>query len=128
MGKLYVAAPEGQTWPIDLDDAEASIRRRWPNARFERPSSAVTGGSYLSFDVVVGGMPRYGTYVSRSHLTLSQGSPQDWAETIVWFLQLLPPGTPALAMAEDNPELEPVPSGASVQDVIDLYERLEQQA
>jgi len=125
MGKLYVASPEGRSWPIDLDSAESSMRDRWPDGHFSRPISTITGTPYLTFDVNVAGVPRYGTYAGGECLTLSAGSPQVWASTIVWFLGLLPEGEPALALAEDNRELAPIPAGASIDDIVELYERLE---
>jgi hypothetical protein len=125
VGKLYVAAPEGQQWPMDLDAAEASLRQHWPDIRLSRPTSAVNGQRYLSFDVVVDGAARYGTYADRFCLTLAEGSPQVWADTIVWFLGLLPAGTAAVAMAEEDPErIVPVPPAASAEQIRELYEGL----
>jgi hypothetical protein len=122
---LYLVAPEGQLWPIDLNAAEAHFRRHWPEVHVDRQISKVTGLPYLSFDVVIDGMDRYGTYSEHPHcLTLSQGSARDWAGTIAWFLSVLPEGVPAMAMADGDFRLVPVPAGASVQEITELYERL----
>jgi hypothetical protein len=122
---LYVAAPEGHSWPISLDAAAVHLRNHWPDAHVSRQVSAVTGKPYLSFDVVVDGMARRGTYSEHPHcLTLSDGRPGDWAETIVWFLSLLPKGAQATAMADGDFRLVPIPPDASVQEITQLYERL----
>jgi hypothetical protein len=121
---LYLVAPEGQPWPISLEAAEASLRAHWPAARITRQTSAVNGATYLSFDVTVNGTPRWGTYADRTGLSLSEGSPADWADTIAWFLTLLPAGSTALAAAEENPELTPLPPEATAPTVRELYERL----
>ena len=121
---LYLVAPEDQPWPIGLDTAEASLREHWPAARITRQVSAVNGSSYLSFDVTVNGAPRWGTYSDRTGLSLSEGSPADWADTIAWFLTLLPAGSTALAMAEENPQLTPLPANAAAPFVREVYERL----
>jgi len=122
---LYLAAPEGHSWPIDLDTAASHLGRHWPEASVSRQVSAVTGHPYLTFDVEIGGMRRRGTYAEHPHcLTLAEGRPEDWAETIVWFLSLLPKDAPAVAMADGDFKLVPVPRGASVRDITELYERL----
>jgi hypothetical protein len=124
---LYLLAPEGQTWPIDLETAQKYLQEHWPEAYVSRQTSAVTGEPYLSFDVEIGGMQRWGTYSARTHcLTLTSGRPADWAETIVWFLSLLPSGVPADAMADGDFKLVPVSRGASVQEITELYEKLRQ--
>jgi len=102
------------------------MQERWPTAAVRRHVSAATDRPYLSFDVAIGGLQLRGTYSEHPHcLTLSEGRPQDWAETIVWFLSLLPNGLPAVAMAEGDFRLVPIPPGASVQEIRELYERLQ---
>jgi hypothetical protein len=122
---LYLGAPEGHTWPIDLESAQKHLQEHWPEAHVSRQVSKVTGDPYLSFDVEIAGMHRWGTYSAHPHcLTLTSGRPADWAETIVWFLSLLPRGTPAVAMADGDFKLVPVPQGATVQEITELYEAL----
>jgi hypothetical protein len=119
---LYLAAPEGKSWPIDLEAAEGHFRHRWPDAYMSRQVSAVTGQPYLTFDLVNG---LRGIYSAHTHcLSLSEGSPEDWAETIVWFLSLLPKGVPVVAMADGDFRLVPVGPAASVPEIKELYERL----
>src|SRR5215813_7695882 len=111
--KLYVAAPEGTAWPLDLDTAEAKLRERFPEAVTARQTARASGQDYLSFDVPIEGMMRHGIYVEGGNLTLSDGAPADWAETVAWFLSLLPAGTPAIALPEHNQQLTPVTPGAT---------------
>jgi hypothetical protein len=122
---LYVVAPDGHPWPIDMDAAEASLRQHWPTAHVTRQVSAVSGAHYLSFDVVVNGAARWGTLEPGRYLSLAEGSPADWADTIVWFIGQLPARSTALAAVEENPELAPLARDTSVQEVRELYERLD---
>jgi hypothetical protein len=122
--KLYVAAPDGTAWPLDLDTAEAKLRERFPEAVTSRQTARASGQDYLSFDVPIEGMMRHGIYVEGGNLTLSDGAPADWAETVSWFLSLLPAGTPAVALTEHNQQLTPVAPGAPPERIRDLFEGL----
>ncbi len=122
---MYLVAAEGTSWPIDLRTAESHFRQRWPAALVGLHTSAVTSHPYVTFAVVIGATQLHGTYTEHPHcLSLSHGGPQDWAETLVWFLTLLPRNVPVMAMADGDFRLVPVPLGASVQDIAELYERL----
>ena len=123
---LYIVAPEGRPWPIGLDAAEASLREHWPTASVKRVVSAVNGKPYLSFDVQLNGIARWGTYAASdvTCLSLSDADPAGWADTIVWFLGLLPAGSTALAAVAENPKMIPLPPTASAQDVREAFERL----
>jgi len=122
--KLYIAATEGTSWPLDLDTAEAQLRERFPDAVIGRQTGASSGQTYVSFDADVNGMMRHGIYVEGGNLTLSDGEPADWAETIAWFLSLLPSGTPVVALAERNPNLVTVPANASADEITQLLDGL----
>jgi hypothetical protein len=121
---LIVAAAQGTAWPLDLDQAEAALRQRFPAAIFGRYTIPPSGRTYLSFDVELNGMPRHGIYVEGGNLSLSDGSPDDWADTIAWFLSLLPPGTPTVALAERNPDLVSIASNVAADEVRELFELL----
>jgi hypothetical protein len=121
---LYVGAPQGTSWPLDLARAEAPLRERFPDAFIRRGEGRASGRDYLSFDVTVNGERRHGVYAEGLNLALSDGSPADWAETIVWFLSLLPEGTAAVAMTEDNFQLTPIPPSPSVQSIRDLFDAM----
>ena len=122
--KLYIAAAEGTTWPLDLDTAEARLQERFPDAVIGRQTGGATGKTWVSFDAEVNGMRRHGIYVEGGNLTLSDGEPADWAETIAWFLSLLPTGTPVVALAERNPTLVAVPSNATADEITQLLDGL----
>jgi hypothetical protein len=107
---LFLGAPQGERWPLSLDQVEPLLRARFPDASVERRSSRVTGKNRLSFAVPSGdGTQRHGIYVDHDNLALSDGSPADWADTIAWFLALLPPGTTTVAMRGEGPDVIPLP-------------------
>jgi hypothetical protein len=122
--KLVIAATPGTTWPLDLDTAETKIRERFPGVVTSRHIGATTGLEYVSFDVEIDDMMRHGIYVDGGNLTLSDGTPADWADTIAWFLSLLPPGTEAVALSEQNGELAYIPPNASAEQLQSILDRL----
>jgi len=122
--KLYIGAPQGTTWPLDLDTAEERVRGRFPNAITSRETAQPFARDYLSFDVPIDGTPRHAMYFDGFNLTLSDGSPADWADTIAWFLSLLPRGTPAIAMSEHNSQPTPISTEASPEIIRDLLDGL----
>jgi hypothetical protein len=122
--KIYIAAPEGTSWPLDLDTAEARLRDRFPDIVTSRRTAPASGQDVLSFDVTIEGTPRHGIYVDGGNLTLSDGTPADWADTISWFLSLLPAGTPAFVMTEQNPRPTPIPAATSADSIRDLLDGL----
>lgn len=124
MPKLIIAATPGTTWLLDLDTAAANIAERFPDAILDRHTTATTGQDYVSFDVEIDGMMRHGIYVDGGNLTLSDGTPADWADTIAWFLSLLPPGTEAVAVSEHTGDLAYIPPGATAQQLQSILETL----
>lgn len=113
-GTIFIAAPPGTIWPLTLDGVEQQLRQRFPDVAIYRRHASVSGVDYLDFQVTVDEMARISSYFDDGKLVLNDGSSADWADTIVWFLGLLPLGTPAVAMLEENPdEVVPVSSGAS---------------
>jgi hypothetical protein len=110
-GKLYLAAPPGHRWPLTLDELTDRLRQRFPGALISRRTSSVTRNDVLDFDVTLDdGEMRHGTYVDGGKLTLSDGTPSDWADTLAWFLSLLPEGTPAVAMVEEAIDVTALPA------------------
>ncbi|MFI7598187.1 hypothetical protein [Actinoplanes sp. NPDC049681] len=109
-GKLYLGAPPEHPWPLSLPTVETYLRQRFPDMIASRRTSLVTGNDVLDFDVRLDdGQQRHGTYVAGGKLALSDGTPADWADTIAWFLSLLPEGTPTMVMRDDGPEPVPLP-------------------
>lgn len=121
---IFVAAAPGTTWPLTYQDVERHLEARFPGAQCSHKFAPVSRTEYLDFEMVLDDMSRHGSYFDRSHLILRDGSPQFWADTIVWFLGLLPAGTPAVAMVESNPEPTAIPAGAEPQEIQELLDTL----
>jgi hypothetical protein len=118
-GSLFVVAPPGAQWPLSLGDVETHLRQRFPDALVFHDTYATSGEPYLRFQVrLADGEERRGLYAQRGDLILKEGFPADWADTIAWFLGLLPPGTPTVVMVEDNPVPVPLPEGITTPDAI----------
>lgn len=84
---------------------------KFPDAYIARRESAVTGKSRLSFTVkLADGTPRHGIYGDRDNLALSDGDATVWADTIAWFLSLLPPGTATVVMRGEGPTTAELPA------------------
>ena len=118
---FFIAAPQGATWPLDIDTVDQRLQERFPGMRGEIVYSNSRRQHYLSFDIDIDGTPRTGAYYV-GNLILNDGDEADWASTIAWFISLLPPGTPAVTMRESNPEQIPLlpadPSAAQIRDIL----------
>ena len=119
---FFIAAPQGATWPLDIDTVDQRLQERFPGLRAEIVYSNIKREHYLSFDVDVDGTTRTGAYYV-GNLILNDGDEADWSPTIAWFLSLLPAGTPAVVMRETNPEEIPLlpadPSAAQIQQILE---------
>lgn len=119
---LFLGAPPGQNWPLSLDDVEPRLRERFPDAYIARRESAITGKSRLSFTVkLADGTPRHGIYVDHDNLALTDGDASVWADTIAWFLSLLPPGTPTVVMRGEGPVTADLPAQIRTPDAITAF-------
>lgn len=120
-GKLYLGAPAEETWPLSLPTVETHLRQRFPDMLASRRTSLVTGNEVLDFDVrLADGELRHGTYVAGGKLALSDGTPADRADTIAWFLSLLPEGTPTMVI-RDGPEPIPLPEQSRTPDALTAF-------
>lgn len=125
MTTIFVAAPEPGTWPLTLDQFEARLQERWPEAETFAHHAPISDQDYLDFQVDLDGMTRTASYYDRSTLILGDGDPEFWADTIVWFLGLLPTHAQSVAMVEVNPEhTAPIPPGATAEDIRNLLDAL----
>jgi hypothetical protein len=119
---FFIAAPQGSTWPLDIDTVDQRLQERFPGMRGEIVYSNSRRQHYLSFDIDVDGTTRTGAYYV-GNLILNDGDEADWAPTIAWFLSLLPPGTAAVTMRETNPDQIPLlptdPSPAQIQQILE---------
>lgn len=121
---IFIAASPGTSWPLTIEEFEVRIRERYPEVLTSAKYEPVGDHDYLAFEVDLDGERRHGSYFDRSHLILSDAPPAFWTDTIVWFLALLPAGTPAVAMVETNPDTVPVPPGATADGVRELLDAL----
>ena len=124
LDSFFIAAPQGATWPLDIDTVDQRLQERFPGLRAEIVYSNIKREHYLSFDVDVDGTTRTGAYYV-GNLILNDGDEADWAPTIAWFLSLLPPETPAVTMRETNPDqIVPLPADFSPAQVQKLLKEL----
>lgn len=123
---LYLGAPEGQAWPLSIEQVEPRLRERFPDSAILRKTSLVTRKTRLSFTIPFpDGNRRHGIYIDHDNLALSDGEVADWADTIAWFLGLLPPGTPCVAMRGEGPVFTPLPAQIRTSDdVIAFFDAL----
>ncbi|MFJ5927653.1 hypothetical protein ACIQF6_34165 [Kitasatospora sp. NPDC092948] len=125
MNAIYIAAPEGTTWPLSGQDVERRLETRFPDVQTWHKYAPVSRSAYIDFEIDIDGERRHGSYFDHRHLILRDAEPQFWADTVAWFLGLLPPGTNAVAMVESNPdEIRPVPAAATTRQIADLLDSL----
>ncbi|GGR00830.1 hypothetical protein [Kitasatospora griseola] len=125
MHTIFVAAPEGTTWPLRGRQVEQRLETRFPGVQVWHKYAPVSRSAYIDFEIDVDGEPRHGSYFDHRHLILRDAEPEAWAGTIAWFLGLLPPGAHAVAMVESNPdEIRPIPAAVTVQQIADLLDGL----
>ncbi|MGW3037455.1 hypothetical protein ACWDCB_40450 [Streptomyces sp. NPDC001178] len=125
MTTIFIAAAKPRTWPLTLDQFAARLAERWPQAETFAHHAPVSNEDYLDFQIDLDGMTRTASYYDRSNLILSDGDPEFWADTIVWFLGLLPADADAVAMVEVNPEYTaPIPPGADAETIRTLLDGL----
>jgi len=122
--RIIIGALPPASWPLSIDTVERHLQQRFASIRFFRETMRPTGEDTLEFYMEINGQVRTGCYFDRRMLNLSDGPPEVWAEHIVWFLGLLPPGTPAVAMVEVNPDVVPIPVGADADAIRDLLNGL----
>ena len=110
---IYLGTPPGQSWQLTAVSLAEQLRLRFPDAFLRQVTSAVTGAEALDFEVVLDdGDTHSGTFSETGVLALSDGTPQLWADTIAWFLTLLPAGDVVFGMREGNPTPTPFPAEA----------------
>jgi hypothetical protein len=119
---LFLGPPQGQLWPLSLDDLEPLLRERFPDAYIARHHSPVTGKNLLRFTIrLADGVKCHGMYEDRENLALSDGDATVWADTIAWFLTLLPAETPIVAMRGEGPTILELPAQIRTPDGITAF-------
>jgi hypothetical protein len=121
---IIVAAAQGTEWPLSLADFAGQLRTRWPEVRTWTDHSPAAGRDYVEFQIGGVGETRSGAYYERKQLDLGDGTPDDWADTISWFLHLLPPGTPSVCLLEAVPVVTPLPGTSSPAQVAAILNEL----
>jgi hypothetical protein len=122
---LFLAAPPGTTWTLPAEVFEEQLRRRFPDASIRHADSRISDAHYIIFNVPLDGMSRGGGYTVGRDLNVDDGTPAEWADTLAWFLSLLPPDSGVVAMAENNPRtIVPVPRDMDAADLQSLFEQL----
>jgi hypothetical protein len=110
-GTLYFGPGPGAAWPLTVPAVEEALRSRFPSARFLHRTMPTDGQPYLRFELDMSdGETRKGTFGSNGMLSLAEGTPETWADTVAWYLSLLPPATSVYAFVEESPtDPAPVP-------------------
>lgn len=125
MSVIFVAAPPGEPWHVTLDQVEGWLRERWPDVFILRKHINRFDRDYLSFDATVESESRHGNFFDRHQLTLEDGSPEVWADSISWFLSRLPAGSRAVGALEHVPEPSPMPANPTPEQVITFFHNLD---
>jgi hypothetical protein len=97
---------------------ESQLRTRWPEVHTAARHSSATDEDYLAFELDLDGERRHGSYFDRKYLLLEDGTPTFWAETITWFLALLPSDAHVVCMTDAVPEPIPMPRHANADQVV----------
>lgn len=122
--RIIVAAEPGTDWPLSIADFADRLRERWPDARTWTSHSPITDGDYVEFEVGTAEESRSGSYFERQQLDLSDGTPDDWADTIAWFLRLLPATSRAVCLLAAVPEPTPLPRTSSPTEIAAILNEL----
>jgi hypothetical protein len=122
--RIIVAAEPGTDWPLSLAEFTNRLRDRWPEVRTWTQHSPITNADYLTFEVGTDEHTRSGAYFEHQQLDLSDGTPDDWADTIAWFLRLLPPTSRSVCLLAAVPEPTPLPRTSSHTDIAAILNEL----
>ncbi len=121
---IFIAAPPNTTWPLDLTDFEGSLQTHWSDVHVTPRHAPATNEDYLAFELDLEGERRHGAYFDHRYLLLEDGTPALWADTIAWFLGLLPTDAQVVCMTEAVPQPIPMPRQASADQVIAVLDSL----
>lgn len=124
-GKLYLGPAEDESsFPLSATGLAAALTQRFPDVQLVDYGNPINGHGILRFQAEVAGMSRHGTFNSEGYLALSDGTPEDWAETIAWYLTLLPRGTVLFGLVEESPTgPTPLPADVSTPEQIAAFFR-----
>jgi hypothetical protein len=121
---IYVLEQDETPFPIEHDAFDAALRGRFPQVEAGRYED-VDGTVGTTFLLEMDGEMRRGLYLPSGALVLQDGDGKLWADTIAWFLELLPEDNRAALMTEfDTDRPLPISSRATAAEVEDVYSRL----
>lgn len=120
---LICAAPDTR-WPLTLAEFESSLRGRWPNVRTWVEHSPRTNDDHVTFGVDFDDYTRHGTFFNGQQLALHDDVPSFWADTIEWFLSLLPSDARVVGIMEAVPEMEVIPRDATADQIVTILDDL----
>jgi hypothetical protein len=113
--RLYLGAAHDHAWPLTTHELEQAVRRRFPGTEPKHAVSAVNDMPALDFALsLADGVKHEARYSQAGVLITDDGSPQDWAEAMVWFMGLLPSDAEIFALVDDCPPERPVPAQARI--------------
>jgi hypothetical protein len=121
---IFIAAAPGSTWPLSLDSFAARLRARWADVVTVARHAAATNQDYLAFEVDLEGERRHGSFFDGRYLVLEDGTPSFWADTMAWFLSLLPVDASVVCMTESVPEPVPLARQASSAEIVAVLESI----
>lgn len=124
MDTFYVGAAEGTAWPFGLDDVETELQRRFPGIETGRGRTRVREVDYVLFDLASGDRDIECMYVDHFSLTMIDCEPEDCARILIWFLPLLPAGTPSVAMSDSHAVPVPLPPLTGVEEIAEFFSTL----
>jgi hypothetical protein len=123
--RIIIAPAEGSEWPLSLADFADRLRERIPDAYTTRQQlPGRNGDPYYTFQFDQLDNRLYGAYFERHNLSLSEGTIEEWADTIAWFLRLLPESTPTVCLLEAVPIPTPLPSRSTPEQVAAILHEL----
>lgn len=123
--QLHLVAVEGTAWPLGAAEFARVARMRWPDAVIDTDPVATIATPHVTFDIEIDQMARYGMYVQAEQLVLNAGSPEDWADTVVWFLGLLPRGSGVECFTDAAPVPHALPTGATAEQVVEVFREVD---
>lgn len=122
---IFIAAPPNTTGPLDLAGFERELRARWSEVHTAARQAPATNEDYLAFELDLDGEGRHGAYFDHRYLLLEDGTPAFWADSIAWFLSLLPIDAQVVCMAESAPQPTPMPRQADPGQITTVLESLD---
>jgi hypothetical protein len=79
----------------------------------------------MSFYISLAEQTRYGAYFEHHNLSLSDGSIEDWADTVAWFLTLLPADAQTVCLLEAVPIPTPLPNTCTAEEAAAILNELD---